>query len=152
MGVGFLIGGKMSKFDGAFFYLWNESTSKWDDFTNDNIFKDSLKGALETQDLDSTRDANGVLNRNVLEHTAYTIEFTTPPCWNDKMDALWSMIRSHYLSGHKRERKLKVKFYVHEQGDYDTGEFYISTPTFNVGRVEGNKIFYNSMTINLIQY
>ena len=138
-------------FNGTFFYLWNSKTEKWDDFSNKNIFKESLKGALEVQDLDSGRDASGVLQRkSVLEHTAFTIEFTVPPCWNEQMDELWRMIRSHYTN--KLERKLKVKYYNHEEGDYATGDFYVATPSFNVNRVEGKRIFYNSMTINMIEY
>lgn len=137
-------------FTGSFFYLYNTDTNSWDSFDNSNIFKESLKGALEVQDLDSSRMADGVLKRNVLAHTAYTIEFDIPPCWNDKMDKLWSFIRSHYSNA--KERKLKVKYYNHEIGDYETGDFYISTPAFSVYRVDGNKIFYNGMTINMIQY
>jgi len=149
-------------FNGTFFYLYNEKTSKWDAFPNEYIFRESYKGATEVQDLDSSVNANGLLERTTLEHTRATIEFATPPCWNSTMKEISSFFSSHYIN--KKQRKVKVKYYDNETDSYISTytldgkthdcEFYVATPSFSVNRIEKdtNRILYNSMTYNLIQY
>lgn len=144
-------------FNGTFFYLWDENmigqTPHWVAFPNKYIFKESYTGALEVQDLDSTRNANGKLKRNVLDHTAFTINFSTPPCYNKDMNKIFrDFINKYYMHGHEKERKLKVRFYVNEIDEYEEGEFYVATPKFNVNWVKGNEIFYKSVAISMIQY
>lgn len=140
-------------FNGILFELWSDKDRQWHAFPNKYIYKESYVGALEVQDLDSTRNANGVLVRNVLDHTAYTITFNTVPCYNTDMKKIFDdFFNYHYLTGHEKERKLKVNFYVNETDSYETGEFYLATPKFTVDWIKGKEIFYKSVTINMIQY
>lgn len=147
-------------FNGTFFYLYDEDKKQWDAFPLKYMFKESYKGAMEVQDLDSTVNANGVLERTTLDHTRYTIEFATPPMWNNDMNKLSKFFNDHYVN--KKQRKVKVRFYKNETDSYVDSYtldgkthdcyFYVATPSFSVNRVDGDKILYNSMTYNLIQY
>ena len=53
----------------------------------------SYKVSRKVQDLDSYRDANGVLHRNVLDHDSYVIELTLRPLNNLELENVMSAIR-----------------------------------------------------------
>jgi len=122
-----------------------------DNFPLKYVFKESYKVAPNRrQDIDSTRNANGILVRNVLDHTASTISFSTKPMWNDELAELMSFLRNHYSV--EKEKKLIITYYCPDLDDYKTGEFYIPDIEFPIYRVESKRIFYSSFTLEFIEY
>jgi hypothetical protein len=104
------------------------------------------------QDLDSARNADGVLERNVLEHTATTISFQTKPMWNSEMNQMMTFIRNHYSV--ELEKKISMEYYCPDLDDYKTGEFYIPDIAFSINMVdnEHNRILYNGFQLEFIEY
>lgn len=85
---------------------------------------ESYKSAPDQrQDLDSYRDADGVLHRNVLPHTATKIEFETPYLFMSQLQELIQNIRSNFLTSIARDCTLT--YYDEETNSYKTGHFYM---------------------------
>lgn len=117
------------------------------------VFKESYKVTPNRrQDLDPYRDANGNLHRNVLSHTATTITFQTKPMWNTDFEAMMSFIRNRYTN--VAEKKLSITYYSPDTDSYKTGNFYMPDMEFNMNMVDtyNNRILYNSMTLEFIEY
>lgn len=101
----------------------------------------------QRQDLDSGRDADGVMHRNVLPHTATKVEFDTPPLTVADFRALIDGIRSNFTNS--LERKCTLTYYDDETDTYKPGTFYMpGTLSFKVY----NKQIYNSFRIAFIEY
>lgn len=120
---------------------------------------ESYDATLNAQDLDSDRNANGYLERFVLDHVAGQITFKTPPMWNDDFDEMISLFRSHYISKFienniNPERKLIIEAFYPEINGYYQGEFYLVTPKPQIDWLKSteNKLHYLPMQIELIQY
>lgn len=77
----------------------------------------------QRQDLDSYRDANGHLHRNVLGHTATKLEFETPYLTVKDMRSLIQNIRANYTN--ELERACELTYYDEETDTYKTGSFYM---------------------------
>lgn len=77
----------------------------------------------QRQDLDSYRDADGYLHRNVLPHTATKIEFETPYMRRTDMQKLIQGIRSNLTNN--LARSCTVTYYDDETDSYKTGTFYM---------------------------
>lgn len=104
-----------------------------------------------TQDLDSYRDANGVLHRTALEHYVHKVEFETPAMLTNKeMSALMANIRDNYLVA--AERKVLATIYVPELDAYETQEMYMPDPQFTIYGIFNNVIRYNSIRFAFIGY
>lgn len=104
------------------------------------------------QDVDSTRNANGILERNVLDHMPSTISFETKPMDNIKLNEMMSFIRSHYSV--EKEKKIVLEYYCPDIDDYKTGEFYVPDITYPINMVDNNTntILYNSFALEFIEY
>jgi hypothetical protein len=101
----------------------------------------------QRQDLDSYRDADGYLHRNVLSHTATKIEFETPYLWRNEMRSLIQGIRGNYTND--LERRCEVTYYDDETDTYKTGTFYMpGTVEYNVY----NKAIYAPSRFAFIEY
>ena len=91
----------------------------------------SYKSTLYTQDLDSNRDANGYVHRNVLEHRVNKVEFETPAMLsNTEMAELFGNIAENYTV--PAERKFVGTVYVQELDKYVSQEMYMADPSFNI--------------------
>lgn len=105
-------------------------------------------------DLDSgVNNANGVLQRNVLDHTPTTISFSVRDgLWNDENAELWAFIQNHYINA--AEQKVTVNYYSPKTDSYETGDFYIPDIEFPIYFVDSanQRIQYRSYTIELIEY
>lgn len=102
-------------------------------------------------DLDSYRDANGVLHRNALDHEIYKIEFNTPPMLtNNEVEELMRICRNAFTV--PKERKLTVTAYMPELNDYITQEMYMPDINFTPYWVNGDEIKYNAIRIAFIGY
>lgn len=105
------------------------------------------------QDLDSYRDANGVLHRNALAHVPLKVEFETREnLTNTEMGDFFGSIRSNFTS--EVERKATVTLYVPELDDYVTQEMYMPDPQFKIKRIEPGTdvIHYESVRVAFIGY
>lgn len=104
------------------------------------------------QDLDSTRNANGYLMRNVLDHTATTIQMDTKPLTNDKLAEMMRFITTRYTDA--REKKVQLTYYCPDIDDYKTGLFYIPDVQYPIKKidVDTKTIWYKSFTIKFIEY
>ena len=96
------------------------------------------------QDLDSYRDGDGVLQRNILPHKVTTIEFSTPYLHlSDKIE-LQAILPSR--------TRLTIEYWNDETNTYTTGDFYIPDVTYEIYRVDGNDIIYAPIQYQFIQY
>lgn len=105
------------------------------------------------QDLDSYRDANGVLHRNALDHVPLKVEFETREnLTNTDVANFFGAIRANYTLA--SERKAMVTAYVPELDDYVTQEMYMADPQFKIKRIEDstNTIKYESIRVAFIGY
>ena len=119
--------------------------------TNKYIKANSSSALYSTSDLDSYRDANGVLHRQALDHKLLKIEFETPAMLtNDEMSALMANIQSNYTSA--VEKRCYVTAYVPETDSYVTADCYIPDINFSIYGNYGGKIHYNSVRFAFIEY
>ena len=105
------------------------------------------------QDLDSYRDANGVLHRNALEHVPIKVEFETREnLTNADVATFFGNIRNNFIL--PIERKATVTAYVPELDDYITQDMYMADPQFKIKRIEKstNIIHYESIRVAFIGY
>lgn len=108
---------------------------------------------INVQDLDSYRDANGVLHRNALDHAPVKIEFETKEnLTNEDIGTFMGSIRSNFSV--EKERKASVRAFVPEINDYITQEMYMPDPQFKIKRIDPktNTIYYESTRIAFIGY
>lgn len=125
-----------------------------------NLFDDVIKHDTykiipsARQDVDSYRDANGLLHRNTVEHTATTITFQTIPLHKDKMNALMAHV---YRIAEKPELKFHIR-YINplKGGAIDEGDFYLGAnhPTFQVYWAinDADDILWNVTEFKFIEY
>lgn len=121
-----------------------------DTFFNKFITASSYKISKKVIDIDSYRDANGVLHRNAMSHLSYTIEFEIKPLDNTRLQEFLSAIRSKYII--PIERKVNVTFYLPEDDEYRSSDFYMPDPELNIERIENGKVYYKKTTIKFIGY
>ena len=101
----------------------------------------------QRQDLDSYRDADGILHRTVLSHTATKIEFETPYLYVRQMQALIQGIKNNFTDS--LARKCQLTYYDEETDDYKTGTFYLpGTMTYT----RFNKDIYAPSRFAFIEY
>ena len=115
------------------------------------IAYDTYKVLMSTQDLDSYRDADGVLHRNALSHKAYKVEFETKNMLtNAQFATLMSNIRANYIDAN--EKKVSAMFYVPEIDDYVTAYMYVPDITPQINTVINNVIKYDQIRLAFIGY
>jgi hypothetical protein len=103
-------------------------------------------------DLGSNRDGTGVLDRNVLDHTASTISFTVKALNNTRLSELMSFITSRYTV--EKERRLSIEYYCPDINDYKTGEFYVPDIEYPIDTIdfEKNIIEYQEFKLEFVEY
>ena len=104
-------------------------------------------------DLDPFRDANGVLNRNVVPNQASKIEINTPYMTARAMRSLMSNIRSRYTN--TSEKKVKVSFYCPDTDSYKTEDMYcpdFDFEIYQINTVDYNKTIYKPFRLAFIGY
>lgn len=103
------------------------------------------------QDLDSYRDANGLLHREALEHTVHKVEFDTPPMLsNTDVAELFSAIARNYTDA--KERKALVTAYDPETDSYITQYMYLANPKFTMHCILDGLIRYEPVHISFTGY
>lgn len=111
---------------------------------------DSLQTTYETLDLDSFRNANGVLIRNALSGRKIKVEFNTPYLFHRDMQDLMRIIRSNYIS--EREQSLMCSVYVDEIDDYVLQKCYLVNTTFKKAQNSPMGYIYEPTRIAFIGY
>lgn len=100
-------------------------------FPNGLIARDSYKITPDQiMDLDPYRDANGLLHRNVLPHTATSIEFSTPPLRSNDVDRV-----NRFITKENRER-CEVEYWNTNTSVYTVGTFYIADVPYEIMGVD----------------
>ena len=112
----------------------------------------SYKVTRNVQDLDSYRDAMGVLHRNALEHAPIKIEFETREgLTNDEVGTFMGNIRNNFTNS--AERKASVTAFVPELNDYVTQDMYMPDPQFAIMQIDTNNVVkYSKTRIAFIGY
>lgn len=88
------------------------------------IKAESYKATNYGQDLDSTRDVNGILHRTALENTAPKVEFETRNMLdNTQVSSIFANIQANYTNA--VEKKASVEVYVPELNKYVTSDMYM---------------------------
>ena len=114
------------------------------------IYKESYHVTPHVLDLDSTRNVDGKLQRNVLDHKSCTVSFQSKPMSFDEYEEMWDFIRSAYTDA--KERKLKVAYYCFETGEMETMTAYVPDVDHHSDLVIKKKGVALQATIEFIGY
>lgn len=118
-----------------------------------SIAYESYKATWNSQDVDSYRDANGVLHRNAVKHRVPKIEITTRGnVKNKELASIMSGIASNYINA--TERKGLATFYIPELDEYKTAEVYVVDPEIEIKVIDAdtNTITYKPIRLAFIGY
>lgn len=115
------------------------------------IKAETYNATRNVQDMDSYRDANGVLHRNALAHVPIKVEFETKPLLTEsRKNEFMSNIQANYTNS--AERRVSATVYVPETGEYVTQDMYLVTPTFTIYAIINGVPKYNSTRIAFVGY
>lgn len=120
--------------------------------TGENFINEkSYKATLNIQDLDSYRDANGVLHRNALDHVPLKVEINTRPGLNNfEWSNFMGTIRANFTV--PKERKCVLTAFIPEINDYVTQNVYMPDPEVTIDSIDKNIIKYGSIRLAFIGY
>lgn len=139
----------MSNFDGTLIYIVGTETTA---LPYKYIAADSYQYTKSGQDLDSYRDANGVLHRNALSHTVAKIEWQTPPMRLRDFAKLMELFNSNFTN--ELERRVHVKYYDFNTDAYLEGDMYVPDFTPQIYSVDTSKkeMIIRPVRFALIEY
>jgi len=106
----------------------------------------------QVMDLDSGRNAYGVLVRNVLSHTATKIEVKTPYLHEAEKVSLMTTLSGAYSDS--ASRTLTIEYYDTTTSSYKSGTFYmpdIKFEIYNIDETSGD-IVYKPISLTFIEY
>ena len=105
----------------------------------------------QRQDVDSYRDLNQDLHRNVADHYKSVVKFKTRPHLEEsELRPLIDGIKSNYIN--TKERKVHLEYFNTETGNYSNGDFYVVQPKFTIMQINGDLLFYDAMEFEFIEY
>lgn len=96
------------------------------------------------QDLDSYRDADGILRRNIVPHKASTIQFSTPYLHLADKKSLQALLPSRV--------KLTLEYWNDETNTYTSGVFYIPDVSYDIYSTTNEDIIYMPISYQFIEY
>ena len=115
------------------------------------IKAESYKATNYGQDLDSTRDVNGILHRTALENTAPKVEFETRNMLdNTQVSRIFANIQANYTNA--VEKKASVEVYVPELNKYVTSDMYMADFEPTMYFADEKEIKYLSTRMAWISY
>ena len=110
-------------------------------------FKCSIKG----QDLDSYRDANGILHREALQNVAIKVEWETPNDIDEvALRQLMDSIKAQYSNA--TEKKVLVTAWMPELGDYVTMDCYLPDIEYTIDYADETTVEYSSFRLAFVGY
>lgn len=119
-----------------------------------NFIKSDTYEATPDQmlDVDPKRDSTGVLHRNVLQHTATIIKFSTMPLTGLQHDYMMDMLHRNMTDVSAHE--INLKYWDDNFHTYKTGTFYMVDPVFHIHHInpETTERYYNSTELEFIEY
>lgn len=111
----------------------------------------SYKATNYGQDLDSTRDVNGILHRTALENTAPKVEFETRNMLdNTQVSSIFANIQANYTNA--VEKKASVEVYVPGLNKYVTSDMYMADFEPTMYFADEKEIKYLSTRMAWISY
>lgn len=129
----------------------NGSGSNLYQFPLEFINWESYKAVIGSQDLDSYRDANGVLHRNALKTRVPKVEFNLrESVKSNEFETIMSNLRNRYQNG--IEKKVSVTAYFPEIGDYITYDSYIPDIETVIKKATRTGLVYKSIRFAFIGY
>lgn len=103
------------------------------------------------QDLDSYRDADGILHRTALEHIPNKVEFeTVPMLTNTQFSEIMGNIQANFTNA--LERKASVTLYLPETDSYVTQDMYMPDIKPTMYFADSTVIKYNAIRLAFIGY
>ena len=109
------------------------------------------KCGIKGQDLDSYRDANGILHREALKNKAIKTEWEIPTGKEEsELRELMDNIRSQYTN--QIEKKALVTAWMPEIGDYVTMDCYMPDVEYTIDYADESTIEYSSFRLAFIGY
>lgn len=115
------------------------------------IKAESYKATNYGQDLDSTRDVDGILHRTALSNTAPKVEFETRNMLdNTQMSSIFANIQANYTNA--VEKRASVEVYVPELDKYVTSDMYMADFEPTMYYADTTKIQYTSTRMAWISY
>lgn len=115
------------------------------------IQAESYKVTWNSQDLDSYRDANGVLHRDALSTFVPKVEFNVKPMLdNTELATFLNNIKTNYTNA--TERKLSASMYVPETDSYVNANVYMVDFTPEIYFADYTKIRYKSFRMAFVGY
>ena len=115
------------------------------------IKAESYKATNYGQDLDSTRDVNGILHRTALENTAPKVEYETRNMLdNTQVSSIFANIQANYTNA--VEKKASVEVYVPELNKYVTSDMYMADFEPTMYFADEKEIKYLSTRMAWISY
>ena len=115
------------------------------------IKAETYKATNYGQDLDSTRDVNGILHRTALENTAPKVEFETRNMLdNTQVSSIFANIQANYTNA--VEKKASVEVYVPELDKYVTSDMYMADFEPTMYFADEKEIKYLSTRMARISY
>ena len=103
------------------------------------------------QDLDSYRDADGVLRRTALAHTATVIEFDVKMLKESELRPLLNAITGSYIN--YNERDAQCTYFDPETGSMKSGHFYLdSNFALSLYALWDGEPFYNETHFKFVEY
>lgn len=115
------------------------------------IKAESYKATNYGQDLDSTRDVNGILHRTALENTAPKVEFETRNMLdNTQVSSIFANIQANYTNA--VEKKASVEVYVPELDKYVTSDMHMANFEPTMYFADEKEIKYLSTRMAWISY
>jgi hypothetical protein len=115
------------------------------------IKAETYKATNYGQDLDSTRDVNGILHRTALENTAPKVEFETRNMLdNTQVSSIFANIQDNYTNA--VEKKASVEVYVPELDKYVTSDMYMADFEPTMYFADEKEIKYLSTRMAWISY
>ena len=122
-----------------------------DVFPHEYIIYDSYKVSPDKRiDMDSARNANGILERNVLDHTASTLQFDLRPMDGDEQETVTSFLNNHFSD--TAQKKVLIQYWNPFTSSYKSGDFYIPDIEYPIKKIEDNQIYYGKVTLKAIEY
>ena len=115
------------------------------------IQAETYKATNYGQDLDSTRDVDGILHRTALSNTAPKVEFETRNMLdNTQMSSIFANIQANYKNA--VEKRASVEVYVPELDRYVTSDMYMADFEPTMYYADAIKIQYTSTRMAWISY
>ena len=103
-------------------------------------------------DVDPKRDSTGVLHRNVLQHTATIIKFSTMPLTGLQHDYLMDLIHRNMTNTEAHE--IDLTYWDDNWHTYKSGTFYMVDPVFHLKMIHPETLerMYQPTELEFIEY